>query len=108
MLFLVFFIVVALLVALKGNKKFILFFMAFYPVLPDYFAIELGGGLPLLKASRILLLILMLCVCFIIKNTSDQTTIESYRFILAVVYIFCGKNFSKWILCTEFICGNQY
>lgn len=38
--------------------------MAFYPVLPDYFAIELGGGLPLLKASRILLLILMLCVCF--------------------------------------------
>lgn len=29
MLFLVFFIVVALLVALKGNKKFILFFMAF-------------------------------------------------------------------------------
>ena len=64
MLFLVFFIVVALLVALKGNKKFILFFMAFYPVLPDYFAIELGGGLPLLKASRILLLILMLCVCF--------------------------------------------
>ena len=53
MLFLVFFIVVALLVALKGNKKFILFFMAFYPVLPDYFAIELGGGLPLLKASRI-------------------------------------------------------
>lgn len=64
MLFLVFFIVVALLVALKGNKKFILFFMAFYPVLPDYFAIELGGGLPLLKASRILLLILLLCVCF--------------------------------------------
>ena len=64
MLFLVFFILVALLVALKGNKKFILFFMAFYPVLPDYFAIELGGGLPLLKASRILLLILMLCVCF--------------------------------------------
>ena len=64
MLFLVFFIVVALLVALKGNKKFILFFMVFYPVLPDYFAIELGGGLPLLKASRILLLILMLCVCF--------------------------------------------
>ena len=62
MLFLVFFIVVALLVALKGNKKFILFFMAFYPVLPDYFAIELGGGLPLLKASRILLLILM-CMC---------------------------------------------
>ena len=59
-----FFIVVALLVALKGNKKFILFFMVFYPVLPDYFAIELGGGLPLLKASRILLLILMLCVCF--------------------------------------------
>lgn len=34
---------VALLVALKGNKKFILFFMAFYPVLPDYFAIELAG-----------------------------------------------------------------
>ena len=59
---------VALLVALKGNKKFILFFMAFYPVLPDYFAIELGGGLPLLKASRILLLILMLSVCFYNKK----------------------------------------
>ena len=29
MLFLVFFIVVALLVALNGNKKFILFFVAF-------------------------------------------------------------------------------
>ena len=63
----------------------------------------------MLKASRILLLILVLCVCFHNKKIpSDQTTLENYRFILAVVYIFCGKNFSKWILCTEFICGNQY
>lgn len=109
MLFLVFFIVVALLVALKGNKKFILFFMAFYPVLPDYFAIELGGGLPLLKASRILLLILMLCVCFHNKKIHlIRQPLKVTGLILAVVYIFCGKNFSKWILCTEFICGNQY
>lgn len=62
MVLLFLFIAIALLIALKGNKKYIMFFMAFYPILPDYFAIELGGGLPLLKASRILLLILMLCI----------------------------------------------
>ena len=44
MLFLVFFIVVALLVALKGNKKFILFFMVFYPVLPDYLLSNWAAG----------------------------------------------------------------
>jgi hypothetical protein len=62
MLLLFLFVAIALLIALKGNKKYIMFFMAFYPILPDYFTIELGGGLPLLKASRILLLILMLCI----------------------------------------------
>lgn len=62
MVLLFLFVAIALLIALKGNKKYIMFFMAFYPILPDYFAIELGGGLPLLKASRILLLILMLCI----------------------------------------------
>lgn len=64
MIFLIVFILVAIWAASRGNKKFIIFFMAFYPILPDYFSIELGGGLPLLKASRILLLILLLCVCF--------------------------------------------
>lgn len=64
MIILIVFILAAILVALRGNKKFILFFMAFYPILPDYFSIELGGGLPLLKASRILLLILLFCICF--------------------------------------------
>lgn len=64
MIILVAFILIAILIAAKGNKKFIIFFMAFYPILPDYFSIELGGGMPLLKASRILLLILLLCVCF--------------------------------------------
>lgn len=64
MIFLIVFILAAIWAALRGNKKFIIFFMAFYPILPDYFSIELGGGLPLLKASRILLLILLLCVCF--------------------------------------------
>lgn len=64
MIFLIVFILAAIWAALRGNKKFIIFFMAFYPILPDYFSIELGGGLPLLKASRILLLILLSCVCF--------------------------------------------
>ena len=64
MIFLIVFILAAIWAALRGNKKFIIFFMAFYPILPDYFSIELGGGLPLLKASRILLLILLPCVCF--------------------------------------------
>lgn len=62
MVLLFLFVAIALLIALKGNKKYIMFFMAFYPILPDYFAIELGGGLPLLKVGRILLLILMLCI----------------------------------------------
>ena len=64
MIFLIVLILAAIWAASRGNKKFIIFFMAFYPILPDYFSIELGGGLPLLKASRILLLILLLCVCF--------------------------------------------
>ena len=63
MIFLIVFILAAIWAASRGNKKFIIFFMAFYPILPDYFSIELGGGMPLLKASRILLLILLLCVC---------------------------------------------
>ena len=28
--------------------------------------------------------------------------------ILAVDYLFCSKNFGKWILCFKFICCNQY
>ena len=64
MIFLIVFILAAIWAASRGNKKFIIFFMAFYPILPDYFSIELGGGMPLLKASRILLLILLLSVCF--------------------------------------------
>ena len=64
MLFLVFLIVVALLVALKGNKNLFCFSWRFIQYCLIILSIELGGGLPLLKASRILLLILMLCVCF--------------------------------------------
>lgn len=45
------------------KRKYILFyFFAIYPILPDYFALELGGGLPLLKASRILILALLVSV----------------------------------------------
>lgn len=71
------FIALALLVALKGNKKYILFFMTFYPVLPDYFALELGGSLPLLKVSRILLLILMICV--VLRNKKIKLMKKSLK-----------------------------
>lgn len=71
------FIAIALLVALKGNKKYILFFMTFYPVLPDYFALELGGSLPLLKVSRILLLILMICV--VLRNKKIKLMKKSLK-----------------------------
>ena len=91
MIFLIVFILAAIWAASRGNKKFIIFFMAFYPILPDYFSIELGGGMPLLKASRILLLILLLCVCFRNKK------------ILAVDYLFCSKNFGKRVLCFKLI-----
>ena len=74
---LIFFIVVAIFVAISGNKKYIMFFMAFYPILPDYFAIELGGGLPLLKASRILLLILILCVA--LRNKEIELINQSLK-----------------------------
>ena len=41
MIFLIVFILAAIWAASRGNKKFIIFFMAFYPILPDYFSIEL-------------------------------------------------------------------
>ena len=40
MIFLIVFILAAIWAASRGNKKFIIFFMAFYPILPDYFSIE--------------------------------------------------------------------
>lgn len=63
MIFLIVFILTAIWAASRGNKNS----LYFYGILPDIaglFSIELGGGMPLLKASRILLLILLLCVCF--------------------------------------------
>lgn len=55
----VIFFLISILFLLKGKKSFIYYFFGIYAVLPDYFAIELGVGLPLLKAGRILILLLM-------------------------------------------------
>ena len=62
MLLVVVFIVISLIFLLLGKRKFLMYFVALYPVLPDYFGIELGAGLPLLKANRILLIFLFLAV----------------------------------------------
>ena len=40
-------------------------FFAFYLVLPSYFAIEISGSLPLISASRILLIMTM--IFYVIK-----------------------------------------
>ncbi len=62
MIYLILFIIISLYAITRGSKNFILFFVAFYPILPEYFAIEIGSGLPLLTASRFLILLLIVFV----------------------------------------------
>ena len=60
MIVLLLFVLISTYIIIFKKKYALYYFFAVYPVLPDYFAIELGGGLPLLKASRILILLLLI------------------------------------------------
>jgi hypothetical protein len=46
------------------KENFIYLFVFFYPILPEYFALDLGTNLPLLTVSRILLIILFVSCVF--------------------------------------------
>ena len=59
MLFFITFILISMYIIGFKRKYYLYYFFFFYPILPDYFAIELGGGLPLLKASRVMILIMI-------------------------------------------------
>lgn len=56
------FVLISILFLLRSKKSFIYYFFATYAILPDYFALELSQGLPLLKAGRILILLLMVII----------------------------------------------
>lgn len=60
MIVLLLFVLISIYIMIFKKKYALYYFFAIYPVLPDYFAIELGGGLPLLKAGRILILLLLI------------------------------------------------
>ena len=45
--------------AVKKKEWYLYLLFAFYPILPDSFAIEISSSLPLLTGSRILILIVM-------------------------------------------------
>ena len=49
MLFLIIFLLISAYVVIFKRKYSLYYFFVVYPILPDYFAIELGGGLPTKK-----------------------------------------------------------
>ncbi|MBE5943310.1 MAG: oligosaccharide repeat unit polymerase [Lachnospiraceae bacterium] len=68
--------------ALKQDKWYIYLVFAFYAILPDTFAIEISGSLPLITGSR--MLILMLFAVWIYKKSSEM---NAYIPAGLVVYI---------------------
>lgn len=58
--FYVFIIFVAFILAIVNRKLLLYYFVFLYPILPEYLAINISESLPLITASRALLLILIL------------------------------------------------
>lgn len=74
-------------------------FFIFYLILPEYFALEISGSLPLLTASRVILLVLIVC-CLAQRKVSFKLNkgFLAYLFVLLMVNIFhVGGNTSAAI-----------
>ena len=97
------FIVISVAFLISGRKKFLLYFVALYPVLPDYFGIELGVGLPLLKANRILLILLFIAVLIYYRNVD---IFPKQRFINAKIYAGLLIYFSCRIIANAYYVTN--
>ena len=92
MLFVAVFTVISALFLIKGRRCFLMYFVALYPILPDYFGVELGAGLPLLKASRILLILLFIAVVAYEKKVEifpKQKIINSQMYVGIFIYFLC-------------------
>ena len=87
-------IVVSIVIFIKNNDNFIYFFVFFYPILPEYFALKLGNSLPLLTASRCLIILMFLFTLVRTKKISFRY-IKATKFsrVLIVYFIFSTINF---------------
>jgi|GEM_PF-6801582 len=74
-------------ISLCKNKLALYIFMALYPILPEYFAINLGGDLPLLTVSRVLILVLLFST-LIRKKKIKLSTEYFYKSKLLRYFIF--------------------
>lgn len=81
----------------KKKKWYLNLFYAFYPILPDSFAIEISKQLPLLSAKRII--ILLLIVIWIYKTMGK---IKLKGMIPVMIYVF----FETFVSCVNFRYGS--
>lgn len=87
-------IVIGILVFIKNNDNFLYFFVFFYPILPEYFALKMGDSLPLLTASRCLILMMFFFTLLRTKKINFKYIKETkFSRVLIVYFIFSTINF---------------
>lgn len=90
------------------EKKFFLGFFFFYPLLPCLWGIDLGGGLPILRAHRVAILVLLI---YLIRKSLFteyykrflKANVFSYAILLIVLSQFITAFFSEGMNSTIFL-----
>lgn len=103
MLFLIIFLLISAYVVIFKRKYSLYYFFVVYPILPDYFAIELGGGLPLLKSSRILILLMAVFILIYQRGKIyiDINSLKKTKMLIPLFIYFVGR-----ITANAFYCFN--
>lgn len=87
--FLMFFVCIMLYAAMKKNQPWpIYLFVALFPVLPEYFAIEISEALPLITAHRIIVLILIVYYFNFYEKNSFMHVLKKVKLKLAIILYF--------------------
>lgn len=64
----------------KNKNWFIVAFVSLYAILPEYFAVEFSQSLPLLTASRLLLVLLLLGTVVRLKIYNPMPALSKIKF----------------------------
>lgn len=101
MLFFIIFVLISLYIIGFKRKYYLYYFFLIYPILPDYFAIELGGGLPLLKASRVMILIMIgsLLVHQKGKIYFEIKSLKKIKMLIPLCIYFIGRIIANGFYC---------
>lgn len=96
-----------------NSKVVISLFFFFYLILPEYFALEISASLPLLTASRILIVLLFLLVIYFdfgkIRLKTQSKALGFYFFIIILVNCLHLKDcFSDSVKCIASVIMEQW